>query len=75
MPNYIARRRTWLSHENRMVDEGEKFSTTFPLVGGKPMRLSDNVDLVSGSKKKEDTKDKNPDGDQDGASASDADPA
>lgn len=46
MPKYIAKRDTWLSHESRMVREGDEFSTVFPEVDGKPMRLSDNLELV-----------------------------
>jgi hypothetical protein len=49
MPTYIANRTTWLSHENRMVKEGEQFVTTFPDVDGKPMRIGDNLTLVEES--------------------------
>ncbi|BCB27054.1 hypothetical protein SKTS_19400 [Sulfurimicrobium lacus] len=51
MPDYIAHRDTWLSHENRKVSAGEEFSTVFPDVNGKPMRLSDNIELVKKGKK------------------------
>ena len=46
MPKYLAKRDTWLSHESRMVREGDEFVTEFPKVNGKPMRLSDNLEMV-----------------------------
>lgn len=46
MPTYIANRKTWISHESRMVVEGDRFTTTFPDVNGKPMRITDNLTLV-----------------------------
>lgn len=51
MPKYIALRDTWLSHDNRLVKEGEQFETTFPKVklpDGKEvdMRLGDNLQPV-----------------------------
>jgi hypothetical protein len=30
MAKYRANAKTWLSHENRMVQEGEEFETSFP---------------------------------------------
>lgn len=43
MPSkYIAHRRTWLSHESRYVEPGERFETTFPA----GMRLGDNLELI-----------------------------
>jgi hypothetical protein len=50
MADYIALRDTWLSHENRMVRAGEKFSTEFPTVNGKPMALGGNLELVKPAK-------------------------
>lgn len=46
MARYRALSKTWLSHENRMVQDGEEFETEFPLVGGKPMRLGANLELI-----------------------------
>lgn len=46
MPQYIAKRDTWLSHECRLVKEGERFTTEFPRLNGKPMKLSGNVEPV-----------------------------
>jgi hypothetical protein len=42
MPKYIALRETLISHECRIVKEGEEFETTFP----EGMKLSDNLKLV-----------------------------
>jgi hypothetical protein len=39
MPRYQAARDTWLSHENRLVKEGEEFETTFP----DGMKLGGNI--------------------------------
>jgi len=50
MPEYIAKRDTWISHENRPVKAGEKFTTEFPKVDGKPMRLGDNIELFKPGK-------------------------
>lgn len=51
MPDYIAKRDTWISHENRPVKAGEKFTTEFPKgPDGKPMRLSDNIELFKPGK-------------------------
>lgn len=50
MPEYIALRDTWLSHENRKVLAGDRFETTFPSAGGKPMLLGDNLELVKPEK-------------------------
>lgn len=58
MPKYIAKRDTWLSHESRMVREGDEFSTVFPEVDGKPMRLSDNLELVKEKADKPEKSDK-----------------
>lgn len=46
MARYKALRDTLLSHECRVVKSGEAFTTTFPDVGGKPMRLGDNLELL-----------------------------
>jgi len=46
MARYRALSKTWLSHENRMVQDGEEFETEFPLVGGKPMRIGANLELI-----------------------------
>lgn len=47
MPEYIAKRDTWLSHENREIKGGTKFTTTFPKApDGKPMRLGENLVLA-----------------------------
>lgn len=46
MPKYIAKTKTWLSHENRTVEAGEIFETTFPKINGKEMKLGDNLELV-----------------------------
>lgn len=50
MPKYIAKSQTWLSHENRMVNADQVFTTTFPkvMVDGKPvdMKLGGNIELV-----------------------------
>lgn len=47
MPEYIAKRDTWLSHENREIKAGTKFTTTFPKgPDGKPMRLGENLVLA-----------------------------
>ncbi|TPQ24933.1 hypothetical protein [Methylomonas koyamae] len=42
MPKYIAHSKTWLSHENRLVDAGQEFDTTFP----EGMKLAGNIELV-----------------------------
>ncbi|WP_026601474.1 hypothetical protein [Methylomonas sp. 11b] len=47
MLEYIAHTKTWLSHENRMAEAGEKFTTTFP----EGMKLSGNIELVGGQRK------------------------
>jgi len=46
MARYRALAKTWLSHLNRMVQDGEEFETEFPLVDGKPMRLGANLELI-----------------------------
>lgn len=47
MAKYIATAKTWLSHECRMVEEGEEFETTFPKApDGKDMRLGSNLMLA-----------------------------
>lgn len=62
MPKYKAKSKIWLSHENRMVEAGEIFETTFPKVGGKEMRLSDNLELIKPDKPVKSTaKNKEPD--------------
>jgi hypothetical protein len=71
MPKYKAKKKTWLGHENRMVEEGEVFETEFPKVGGKEMRLSDNLELISSpksaaKKKKESDSNMPPEGDNTG---------
>lgn len=50
MADYLALRDTWLSHENRLVRAGEKFTTEFPEVNGKPMALGGNLELVKPAK-------------------------
>lgn len=42
MAKYMATRDTWLSHECRVVKDGETFETTFP----DGMKLSDNIKLL-----------------------------
>lgn len=42
MAKYIAHVKTWLGHENRMVEPGEEFETTFP----EGMKLSGNIELI-----------------------------
>jgi len=46
MPRYIALRDTWLSHECRLVKEGQEFTTEFP----EGMKLSGNLQLVEDEK-------------------------
>lgn len=51
MPKYRALRKTWLSHENRVVNEGDVFETTFPKIKRADgteveMRLGSNLELV-----------------------------
>lgn len=44
MPKYRTDVDRWISHESRMVREGEVFETEFPSgPDGKPMRLSDTL--------------------------------
>lgn len=50
MPKYLAHAKTWLSHECRTVQEGEEFTTTFPLVNGEPMKLGPNIELLDEAK-------------------------
>jgi len=52
MPRYVALRDLWLSHESRIVREGEEFETTFPEVNGKPMALGESLRLVEPEKRK-----------------------
>jgi len=46
MPRYIALRDTLISHECRVVKEGQEFTTTFP----EGMKLGDNLQLVEDEK-------------------------
>ena len=46
MARYRVMRDTWISHENRVAVAGSELATDFPLVGGKPMRLGDNLVLI-----------------------------
>ena len=46
MPRYIALRDTWLSHECRLVKEGQEFTTEFP----EGMKLSGNLQLAEDEK-------------------------
>ena len=46
MPRYIALRDTLISHECRVVKEGQEFATTFP----EGMKLGDNLQLVEDEK-------------------------
>lgn len=46
MARYIALRDTWLSHECRLVKEGQEFDTTFPDC----MRIGDNLEVVEAEK-------------------------
>lgn len=48
MAKYKALRDTLLSHECRVAKAGEVFETTFPEVDGKPMKIGDNLELLSG---------------------------
>lgn len=50
MPIYRAKVDLLLAHESRRVLAGQEFETTFPEVGGKPMRLEPNIELVEDSK-------------------------
>jgi hypothetical protein len=55
MPRYIARNKTWIGHECRMVNEGDEFETEFPKVklpdgSEKEMELGDNLALVEPEK-------------------------
>ena len=47
MPKYIAKRKTWLSHECRSVEAGKEFETVFPT----GVELSDNIQLVKNKTK------------------------
>lgn len=52
MPRYLAISDTWLSHENRKVNAGDEFETTFPNgPDGKAMRLSGNLKLIKATDK------------------------
>jgi len=42
MALYVATQKVWISHQCRMVDEGEEFEATFP----DGMVLSGNIKLV-----------------------------
>jgi hypothetical protein len=55
MPDYIALQTTWLSHECREVKEGERFTTVFPDVNGKPVKLGSNIELAKGKSKASET--------------------
>lgn len=46
MARYIALRDTWISHECRLVREGQEFEAQFP----EGMKLSDNLQLVEPEK-------------------------
>ena len=46
MPRYIALRDTLISHECRVVREGQEFTTEFP----EGMKLGDNLQLVEDEK-------------------------
>ena len=46
MPRYIALRDTLISHECRVVKEGQECTTTFP----EGMKLGDNLQLVEDEK-------------------------
>ena len=46
MPRYIALRDTLISHECRVVKEGQEFTTAFP----EGMKLGDNLQLVEDEK-------------------------
>lgn len=62
MPEYIAHVDTLIAHECRVVKAGERFTTVFPDVGGKPMRLSGNIELVKPEKAREPKPDIQPQG-------------
>jgi hypothetical protein len=56
MPRYKAKVDLWISHENRKVNAGDEFETTFPKVindKGKEvdMNLGSNIELIEDSKK------------------------
>jgi hypothetical protein len=56
MPRYKANVDLWISHENRKVNAGDEFETTFPKVindKGKEveMKLGSNIELIEDSKK------------------------
>lgn len=46
MAKYLAKRDIWISHDSRLVREGEEFETVFPTVNGQPMRLGDSLELI-----------------------------
>lgn len=56
MAKYKAHRKTWLSHENRLVQEGEEFETEFP----EGMKLSDNLECLDKPKRKSAPKQEKP---------------
>lgn len=56
MPRYKTNVDLWISHENRKVNAGDEFETTFPKVindKGKEvdMNLGSNIELIEDSKK------------------------
>ena len=52
MAKYLAKKTLWLSHECRMVPEGEVFETTFP----EGMKLGATLELVKPEKAAKDAK-------------------
>lgn len=46
MARYLALRDTWISHECRLVKEGQEFEAQFP----EGMKLADNLQLVEPEK-------------------------
>jgi hypothetical protein len=57
MAKYIATRPLWLSHECRLVGEGEEFEAVFP----EGMKLSDNIKLLDKPKAKKSEPESKPD--------------
>lgn len=49
MPTYKVLRDTWISHEGRLVREGETVKVDWPK-GCAPAKLGSNLELVKGEK-------------------------
>ena len=46
MARYLAKEKTWLSHECRMIEAGQEFDAEFP----KDMKLGNNLEMVKPKK-------------------------